>query len=243
GLPKVEADEALDAVAQAYSDQLAAENFFAHVAPDGADLRARLTRAGYRYQSAGENLGLAVGPLAAHFGIEHSPGHRKNLLDSGFTRIGVGVTFKRLEDRTQVLVTEVLAAPAGGEQDAGAPLPLDAAYTALSRARSALKLPALQRSLPLEEVAGEHLRRALELDEPKTRLPGFSTSDRVFAALDDVASASVDLFIAESPQLVSDSKNLADPRNDRVGVAVKRTDSAKYGKDHFWVVVIYASPR
>ena len=27
--------------------------------------------------------------IAAHFGIEHSPGHRKNILDPNFRRLGV----------------------------------------------------------------------------------------------------------------------------------------------------------
>ena len=74
----------------AYAKRMAYELFFAHVAPDGTDVRARLKAASYRYQSAGENLGMASGPLAAHFGIEHSPGHRRNLMEPCYTVAGVG---------------------------------------------------------------------------------------------------------------------------------------------------------
>ncbi|MCI0573499.1 MAG: CAP domain-containing protein, partial [Myxococcaceae bacterium] len=62
GASPLVADPALDAVAQAYSDRMAREGFFAHVAPDGSDLRKRLTQAGYAYRAAGENLGFAPGP-------------------------------------------------------------------------------------------------------------------------------------------------------------------------------------
>lgn len=88
GFSPLTRDEQLDAIAQAWDERLASENFFAHVAPDGEDLKGRLRKAGYHYRTAGENLGLASGPLAAHFSIEHSPGHRKNLLEPAYSKIG-----------------------------------------------------------------------------------------------------------------------------------------------------------
>ena len=73
GAPELTFDPRLTDLAQAYSDQMSREGFFAHVAPDGADLRMRLERAGYLHRFAGENLGLASGPLSAHFGIGRAP--------------------------------------------------------------------------------------------------------------------------------------------------------------------------
>src|SRR5205823_2566665 len=134
-------DDALDAIAQAYSDRMSRENFFAHVAPDGTDLRSRLTDAGYLYHASGENLGMAGGPLGAHFGIELSPGHRKNLLDPAFEKIGVGVTWKQVSDRTQAIVTEVMASPEDTHAD-----PLTEAYDAIAAKRGELKLSKLSRS-------------------------------------------------------------------------------------------------
>ena len=90
-LPQLYPDPGLTRVAQAYSERMAREGFFAHVAPDGSDLRGRLSAAGIRYRTSGENLGLASGPLAAHQGIELSPGHRGNLLGAQFTLAGLGV--------------------------------------------------------------------------------------------------------------------------------------------------------
>jgi uncharacterized protein YkwD len=182
GLQPLQLDDALGAVAQAYSERMAREGFFAHVAPDGSDLRRRLTEAGISYRTAGENLGLASGPLAAHFGIEHSPGHRSNLLGPHFTRAGIGVAFQKVDGRDQALVTEILST--------GAPLaapevdPLTEAYRTLSSHRAARGLPPLQRNPVLEQIALDHARRALALDQPRVQLSGSKVHDRVFQALE-----------------------------------------------------------
>jgi len=89
----------------------------------------------------------------------------------------------------------------------------------------------------------EHARRALELDQPKMQLPGTPIHERVFAELKDISTTSVDFFVSESPRLVTESKNLANRKNDRVGIGAVKGDSAKYGKGKYWLVVIYAAGR
>jgi uncharacterized protein YkwD len=237
-LELVELDEKLNSVAQSYSELMAAQNFFAHVAPDGSDLRNRLQRAGYSYRIAGENLGLASGPLAAQFCIEQSPGHLRNLIDGRYKRVGVGVAYQKLEGRPQAIVTEILTEPVAASAD-----PIQDAYRSVQQKRATLKLPALRRSEVLEQIAAEHAKRALELDRPDTQLPGTPLQDRVFAALKDIRTTAVDFFISESPQLITDSKNLRDRRNDRVGIGAVKGNSATYGKNKYWVVVIYAAPK
>ncbi len=239
GLGFVREDTALNLIAQAYSDRMSAENFFAHVAPDGSDLRARLHRAGYRFAGAGENLGLASGPLAAHFGIEHSPGHRKNLLEPKHERIGIGVTFEQVNGRTQARVVQVLASTSPALEGE----PLVVAYRAVERRRAELQLPKLTRDKTLERLAADHAEKALAAQEPKSELRGERLHDRVFRAMPDVGATSVDFFIADSPALVTDSENLADARNRRVGIGTARGDSSRFGQGKYWVVVIYAAPR
>ncbi|XXF75013.1 CAP domain-containing protein [Myxococcaceae bacterium GXIMD 01537] len=107
GLAALTRDETLEQVAQAYSERMAREDFFAHVAPDGSTLRSRLPKDNPAYRAAGENLSMAAGPLAAHFGIEHSPGHRKNLLEPAFRLVGIGVAFKQVEGRDRAVLTEL----------------------------------------------------------------------------------------------------------------------------------------
>lgn len=231
----VSRDFELDQVAQAYAERLAKENFFAHVAPDGSDLKARMGGAGYRYTSAGENLGLANGPLAAHFSIEHSPGHRKNLLDPVYTRAGVGVAKNSLN---QTLLVELFATPAVARADED---PAAEAWASIVEARRLRGLKPLQRVAVLDQLATSHAARALELNLAKAKLPGENLHDRVFAARDDLESASIDFFVTDSPTLVNDSKNLFDPRASLVGIGVTKGDSPKYGTNKFWLVIIYAS--
>ena len=236
GSPALEADERLDAVAQAYAQQMVDQGYFAHVGPDGRDMRRRLRDSGYQYSSAGENLGLASGPLAAHFSIEHSPGHRRNLLEPSYTRAGVGLA--RRDDGQAVLV-EVYARPvvATAAQD-----PLEVAYAALAEARAQKGLPPLQRDARLERLATEHAGRALGLDQPKIALPGApKLYERVFEGRTDLRRAAADVFVAESPALITESRNLADAENNAVGIGVVKGDSPTYGKARFWLVVLYAA--
>ncbi|ADO72278.1 conserved uncharacterized protein [Stigmatella aurantiaca DW4/3-1] len=232
-------DSALEGVAQAYSERMAREGFFAHVAPDGSDLRSRVDAAGPAYRSSGENLGMAPGPLAAHFGIEHSPGHRKNLLAALFTHVGIGVAFQTVDGRPQAIVTEVFSnavLPTTAD-------PLGEAYKAIDAKRKESKLPPLERNEALERIALDHVRRALQRDTPKTTLPGSSLHERVFQALPDVGTAAADFYVAEEPTALSESKNLLEARNRQVGVGLLRGDSKTFGKDRYWLVVIYTAPR
>jgi uncharacterized protein YkwD len=238
GASPLSEDPAVTRVAQAYSERMAREGFFAHVAPDGTNVGKRLSAQGYQFRTAGENLGLASGPLSAHFGIEHSPGHRRNLIDPQYTRVGIGIAAKDDGSGEQVIVTEVLVDPVRASEH-----PLEDAYAALARRRAELKLPALARNAVLEKLALDHARRALEEDDPKGSLPGSKLHERVFAALDEVGTASIDVFIADSPTLIADSKALRDSGNRMVGVGAVRGDSARFGKGRYWIVVIYASPR
>lgn len=236
GAAPVQLDAELDAVAQAWAQRLAAEGFFSHVAPDGSTLKQRLQARGYRYVAAGENLGLSSGPLAAHFGIEHSPGHRNNLLETSHRRLGIGLTQR--PDGLTVLV-EVLAAPGEAEEKD----PLAAAYGAIAAERKRRKLRALEPSAVLEGLAQAHAREALARDLPKAELPGAPRlHERAFELVDELGAVSVDVLVSDSPRL-GESKNLVAPGNKLVGVGLVRGDSAKYGKGRYWIVVLYGTVR
>ncbi|MGE6758900.1 CAP domain-containing protein [Corallococcus interemptor] len=238
-LPELTPDPTLEEVSLRYSTRMATEGFFAHIAPDGSTLTKRLPE-GTRYVRAGENLGLAAGPLAAHFGIEHSPGHRKNLLDPAFRFMGVGVAFQKVDGRDQAIITEVFTAASPG-----AALPADPVsdvYEALTRHRATLKLPPLVRSEALERLARDHARRALAQDEPSAGDGEPSPlHERVFSALPDAGTASVDFFVVGDPSAVPESRSLATATYTRVGVGLVRGNSRRFGQGQYWVAVIYAA--
>ncbi|MFZ5439151.1 MAG: CAP domain-containing protein [Myxococcota bacterium] len=238
GVPAVTPDPALEAVAQAWAERLARENFFSHVAPDGSTLKQRLVEAGYRFTAAGENLGLSSGPLAAHFGIEHSPGHRNNLLEAGHRRLGLGLA--KRSDGLEVLV-EVLAAPASVDDEKD---PLGSVYASIDAERKRKNLSPLKRNSVLESLAQSHARKALEADLPKAAVPGApKLSEKAFELMDELGAVAVDVFISDAPKLGAESKNLAAPTNDVVGVGLVKGDSPRFGPGRYWIVVMYGALR
>ena len=238
GLAAVQHDAALEAIAQAWAQRLADEGFFSHVAPDGSVLTDRLASAGYVSAVAGENLGLSSGPLAAHFGIEHSPGHRNNLLDPRHRKLGLGLATR--PDGLQVLV-ELLAAPPDETEEKD---PLGSVYASIAAERKRKKLPALIPNPALEGLAQVHARQALEKDLPKGALPGEKPlSERAFALMDELNGVAVDVMVLDAPRLGAESKNLASPGNRMVGVGLVKGDSPRFGRGRYWIVVIYGAPR
>jgi hypothetical protein len=100
GLEAVSERPALMGAAAAFSAQMVGGSFFAHRAPGGPDLVARLRRAGYLGPGTavwlvGENLAWARGTAATPRGIVAawlaSPGHRANILERDLRDVGIGV--------------------------------------------------------------------------------------------------------------------------------------------------------
>lgn len=238
GAPSLVADPRLDAVAQAYAERMALGHFLSHVAPEGDSLSERLRAAGYAFSANGENLGRAgPGPLAAQASIEESPGHRRNLLLPGFSRLGVGVAVETTAGRNQTLVVEVLATPDNRSMD-----PVGDAYRRIAEQRAALGLPLLARSPQLEVVAKEQARIALDADDPHTErlLAPERLHARVSESLRGVESTSAELFVAEDLSQLPGMRGVADGRKNLVGVGAVTAGPGPGGAQTYWVVVIYA---
>src|SRR6185295_16551781 len=140
----------------------------------------------------------------AHFAIEHSPGHRRNLLVPDYTRAGIGLAWDTSLDRPQVVLVEVLALPSAPAASAGDPT--KSVYRALDRYRADEHLPTLKRSSVLERIARSHATMALSLDAPRSQVPGSSVHDRVFDALGSVKTTTVDVYVADDPAAIPRSK-------------------------------------
>jgi len=91
GLPALKADPELAVVARAQSKDMFARGYFAHVNPDGKDPFDRMKAAHIVFRNAGENLALAQTLEIAHKNLMNSPGHRANILHTGFGRLGIGI--------------------------------------------------------------------------------------------------------------------------------------------------------
>ena len=89
----------LDAAARSHSDDMGYGDYFEHVGPRGDTPSARMRAAGYldgaQFYEVGENIAFGTGSLATPRAIVAawmaSPGHRANILDSGYRDTGIGV--------------------------------------------------------------------------------------------------------------------------------------------------------
>jgi uncharacterized protein YkwD len=90
-LPALKPDPELTIVARAHSKDMFVRGYFAHVSPDGSTPFDRMKKAGVRYLTAGENLALGQTLTICHNGLMNSPGHRANILERSYGRVGIGI--------------------------------------------------------------------------------------------------------------------------------------------------------
>lgn len=91
GLKPLAPDPELTEVARRHSTDMFARGYFAHDTPEGRDPFDRMREANVRFLTAGENLALAPTVQVAHRGLMNSPGHRANILQKDFGRLGIGI--------------------------------------------------------------------------------------------------------------------------------------------------------
>jgi uncharacterized membrane protein required for colicin V production len=91
GIGELIADDNLRLIARDYARNMWERGYFGHYSPEGEDVGDRLEEKDIPYTIAGENLALAPTVGTAHTGLMSSEGHRKNILNSDFRRLGVGV--------------------------------------------------------------------------------------------------------------------------------------------------------
>ena len=78
-------------VARAHAEDMWQKSYFGHFSPEGEDAGDRLGEAKINYFVVGENLALAPTVSIAHTGLMNSEGHRTNILDPEFEKVGIGV--------------------------------------------------------------------------------------------------------------------------------------------------------
>ncbi|MFD9792964.1 sigma-70 family RNA polymerase sigma factor [Streptomyces sp. NPDC059070] len=94
GCGPVTGNAQLATAAQRHSDNMAAQNFFDHTDPSGDGPGERITAAGYRWSTYGENIARGQqGPADVMNSWMNSPGHRANILNCSFKELGVGVHY------------------------------------------------------------------------------------------------------------------------------------------------------
>ncbi len=93
-------------VGRAHSLDMFKRGYFSHYSPEGLDPFDRIEAANIQYLAAGENLALAPTVDMAHTGLMNSPGHKRNILDPKYNKVGIGA-YK--DPRYGIIFTQVFS--------------------------------------------------------------------------------------------------------------------------------------
>ena len=91
GLKLLTADGQLQLAAHAHAADMFTRGYFSHISPEGVNPFERMKKLGVKYSSAGENLAHSDNLEAAHTGLMNSPGHRANILNKLFGKVGISI--------------------------------------------------------------------------------------------------------------------------------------------------------
>jgi uncharacterized protein YkwD len=97
GLPALNANPAINVVAQHRSQDMIDRNYFSHQTPEGKDISSVLQEFGVMFAACGENIQYASPPSWANPGLffnswMDSDLHRANILNGNFSQIGIGIS-------------------------------------------------------------------------------------------------------------------------------------------------------
>ena len=99
-------DPALCRIARIKSEDMRDNQYFAHTSPTYGNVRQMLTHFGYSYSAAGENIAHHATIEKAQAAFLSSPGHRKNIMSSAYTKVGLGIA---LDKNGFVYLTQIFA--------------------------------------------------------------------------------------------------------------------------------------
>ena len=134
-------------------------------------------------------------------------------------------------ERLAVFPTLLFAAPVVKSAD-----PAREVVLQIQAERKRRGLPALQRDGALDQIAQEEAASAARGGEAK--LSG-ETAGRALAKVPSLHSALAELFVGGGPDVVTHSKNLAEPRWTRLGAGTVYAGSKAWGAGALWVVLLY----
>ena len=105
GLPPLRLDPDLRLTARAHSADMANNSYFEHDSPRFGTPMQRMQIAGVHTVHYGENIAFALDASLAETAFMHFSGHRANILDPDYTRVGIGA----VTDGLMVMFTQDFA--------------------------------------------------------------------------------------------------------------------------------------
>lgn len=93
GRSSLQVDAKLTKAAQAKANEMVAKRYLSHTSPAYGNLQSLLKKFNIRYTAAGENVAYYGSVQRAHVGLMASSGHRNNILNARYNKVGIGVAF------------------------------------------------------------------------------------------------------------------------------------------------------
>ncbi|SDF92088.1 uncharacterized protein, YkwD family [Thermoanaerobacter thermohydrosulfuricus] len=90
-LNPLQVDENLCKVARLKAEDMKENNYFSHTSPTYGSPFDMMKKFGINYYLAGENIALNSNVIKAHYSLMNSEGHRANILNPYYNKIGVGI--------------------------------------------------------------------------------------------------------------------------------------------------------
>ncbi len=91
GAPALTLDSEVMRVAQFKAQDMVDRNYFSHNSPTYGSPFDMLKSFGVSYRTAGENLAGNISVERAHTSLMNSEGHRRNILNANYNRVGIGI--------------------------------------------------------------------------------------------------------------------------------------------------------
>jgi hypothetical protein len=111
GLGPLSVNAALTQAAVSKANHMFANDYWAHIAPDGTSPWTFIRSAGYAYSVAGENLARDFNDTGTMMEAwMNSPTHKENIVNSKYTEIGIAVVDGKLQGVETTLVVQMFGA-------------------------------------------------------------------------------------------------------------------------------------
>ena len=104
GLAPLVIDPELCRIARIKSQDMRDNQYFAHTSPTYGDVRSMLRRFGYAFTASGENIAHHATIEKAQAAFLSSPGHRRNIMNGAYTRVGLGAA---IDAKGYVYLTQI----------------------------------------------------------------------------------------------------------------------------------------
>lgn len=206
GLDQLQESSLLDTAAQAKADDMAKQQYFAHVSPAGRTPWDFISAAGYNYMIAGENLAInfysAEGVAQAWM---NSPEHKANILNKDFKDIGIGISEGQYQGVKAIWVVQMFGTST------------DRPFTP----RNGFTLPQPQAQAPkisLPAAAG------ISLQKPVINDPGFYLTDKEQLSISGRAAGASTVYV-----LINHQPRVELPASDGIfsgNIALDQGDNA-----------------